>query len=129
MSGVTCLPCCRGSSQDVTLLTKARSSDSGSCAVIMRGFTHDGEDFSYAAGGTWLKRSLGCATWCVGAGAMRGRERLGWSVYLAASLWPAATSWRAWSSQFRTTVGWEAAVILPPGNWKITKCWPSGVTS
>src|SRR5580658_4201816 len=43
-------------------------------------------------------------------------------IYFPPLLWPAATSWRAWSSQFSATMGWEAGVALPPANWNITKC-------
>lgn len=51
------------------------------------------------------------------------------SAHLLPPLWPAATRRRTSSSQFRTTVGSNEAVCLPPENWNITKCWPSAVTS
>ncbi len=57
--------------------TKDRSSGSGSRAVIVRGFTHHDEDFSYTACGTWIEAAAWAARLGVGAGAMRGRERLG----------------------------------------------------
>src|SRR5580692_8451824 len=52
---------------------------SGSNAVIVRGFTHDGEDFNYLACGTWAAAAAWPARLGVGASAVRGRKRLGWS--------------------------------------------------
>src|SRR5271165_5215105 len=54
----------------------------------------------------------------------RSREKrycgVGWEV----------ESWRRTVvSQLRTTVGSGWVVVLPPSNWKATKCWPSGVVS
>src|SRR5260370_9030598 len=68
----------RQSGQNVTT-TKNRSRGRGSYAVIVRGFTHDGEDFSYTACGTRIEAETWAARLGVGAGAMRGRKRLGWS--------------------------------------------------
>jgi hypothetical protein len=50
-------------------------------------------------------------------------------IYFWGVGWAEATWRRTASSQFRTTVGSGWVVVLPPSNWKATKCWPSGVVS
>src|ERR1700726_3583706 len=60
---------------------RSRGRDSGSYAVIVRGLTHDGEDFSYAACRTWIEAAAWAARFGVGADAMRDSE-LVWSAWL-----------------------------------------------
>ncbi len=49
--------------------------------------------------------------------------------YLGESFWAAATTGLIASTQFRITEGSVTTGALEAGDWKATKCWPSGATS